>query len=246
MDLELRAAADKVAAQQGLELLAGVATPVFGGWTEVAGGAGWRSRQAVPRGLIAHTRMLAPFAEARLEGALNEVANDSATLMADAVRSRAGGTLTLTSGPVYGRGGAEWKTWSARNGAALGSGAAGNLELGVRFQLTGPELSLRLQGTHQRHAAPGVLPDELSSLGVGVGASRWQVGPARLVADAWLGWISSPHRPAYRLQTGLALAPFDAAEVSVTGWTANDQWASRGTNFGLSASLAYQLPAISP
>jgi hypothetical protein len=92
--------------------------------------------------------------------------------------------------------------------------------------------------------APGagsVLPAELSTLGVGAGVARWAVGGAQLMADAWVGCIWPPVRPALRVQAGAAIAPFRDVEVSVAGFAANDRWNASGDR-GVSVSLAYRFP----
>jgi tetratricopeptide (TPR) repeat protein len=244
--------------REGSELLARVHLPLFGGRTELAGGViEGRERNAL-QGAVAHTQPLASFAEARLDAAVNEPADESAVLMVEGLRSRVGGALTVTAGRAYGRAGAELKRWSSREGGGeLASGGAGTLEIGVREHRADTEISLRLYGSHQRNElpvtpdpaiaalAPGVtlLPEELSMLGIGASAAGVRLGPARLLADAWLGWISPPHRSAYRLQAGLAFAPFERAELSVTGFTANDRFGARG-DYGVSVSLAYRISEL--
>jgi tetratricopeptide (TPR) repeat protein len=222
---------------------------VLEGWTEVSGGLRLRLDGSVLQGGLAHTHALSSFAEGRLETSLNEPADESALLRLEAVRRRVGGALTLSAGSMYARGGADWKSWSTWSGTAVGTGGVATMELGVRIELTDAELRVRLQGSQQRNwlrassgsavlAASGrILPDELTTFGLGAAAARWPVGPAQLTADAWLGAIFPPVRPAYRVQAGVAMTPFDGAELSLTGFAADDRF---GSGRGATASLAYR------
>ena len=91
-----------------------------------------------------------------------------------------------------------------------------------------------------------LLPDELTTLGVGVSAARWKVGAARLLLDAWLGEMTPPSRLAYRLQSGIAIAPFTATELSLTGYVANDNWMIGRGELGMSVSLTYRFSNPEP
>jgi tetratricopeptide (TPR) repeat protein len=255
-EVDLRAAMADVASglpvaasdRRALEVRAGAAWEALGGRTELSGGVGVKADRIAPLGSVAHARRLAPFAELRVEAAANERAPESAELLMAGSRHRAGGSLTLIAGDAYGRGVAEWTAWRWDAGASLGHGGAGTVELGWRAPIPEPEITLRVQGAYHRSwlvdGAPGasLLPGELYTVGAGASASRWRVGPALLLADAWLGWISHPDRPVYRLQAGLAVAPFGAAQLSLTAYAANDRWGAGAGDFGLTASLSYQLP----
>src|SRR5262249_15604165 len=160
--------------------------------------------RAVPRAALAYAHPLAPRSEARLDASANELAPESAILLAEAMRTRAGGSLVVGSERFYGRAAGEWKQWSTRSGAPLARGAAGGLELGRHVRLPNPEITVRLQGGYQRNEVavvmPGapILPDELATIGIGVSAARWRLGPTLLLLDAWLGELAPPHRFAYR------------------------------------------------
>ncbi len=232
--------------RDAVDLLAGATVTGLGGRTEIFGGASVQRDGTVARATLAHTRELTRRAQLRLEAAVNDVAPESAILVVESVRTRAGGALALTSGRLWGRAVGEWKTWSTRSGTWLGRGGAGSFELGLHARLGDPEISLRLQGGYQRNQVatvmPGapLLPDELAMLGVGLGAPRWTVGRLRLLLDAWLGWMAPPQRAAYRLQTGFAITPFEGAELSLAGYVANDNWILGRGEVGMTASLAYR------
>lgn len=231
--------------RSAVDLLAGAAVTALGGRTELLAGASVQRDGAVPRAALAHTRVVAR-AQARLEAAVNDLASESALLLIEAVRTRAGGSLALGSSRFYGRAGGEAKTWSTRSGTWLGRGGAGTLELGVHARIADPEINLRLQGGYQRNAvavampAAPILPDELATLGVGVGAARWKVGAARLLLDGWLGWMAPPHRLAYRVHGELSVTPFTAAELSLAAYVASDNWMIGRGELGMTASLAYR------
>lgn len=242
---------EPAAGQQSIELGAAAAWDALGGRTELLGGVRVERGRIAPQGAVAHARRLAPAAEIRLEAAANERATESADLLLDGSRSRAGGALTLAAGGAYGRGGVEWKAWWRDAGEHLGSAVASTLEIGWRPRTADPQITLRLQGAHQRSwaAAPSpepFMPEDLRMLGLGASAAHWRVGPAVLLADAWLGWISNPDRPAYRFQAGLELAPIDAAHLSLTAYAANDQWGAASGDFGVNASVSYRLPWPTP
>jgi tetratricopeptide (TPR) repeat protein len=258
--LEVRSVLTQVAADDpmlrldhsAVDLLAGATLAALGGRAEIFGGASVQRDGAVPRAALAYTRMLGPRAQAGLEAMVNDAAPESAVLLAEAVRTRAGGSLGLGSARFYGRLAGEWKTWSTRSGTWLARGGAGALELGVHARLADPEVNLRLTGGYQRNelamAMPGapILPDQLVTLGVGASAAGWNVGPARLVLDAWLGEMAPPHRLAYRFQSGLATTPFPRTELSLTGYVANDSWMIGHGGLGMTASLAYRFPNPEP
>lgn len=227
--------------RSAVDLLAGATLTALGGRAELFGGASVARDGAVPRAALAYTRMLAPRAQARFEATVNDLAPESAVLLAEAVRTRAGGSLALGSARFFARAAGEWKTWSSRAGTWLGRGGAGTLEVGVHARIADPEINVRLHAGTQRNevATPmpdaPLLPDELTTLGVGVTVARWNVGPARLLLDTWLGQMTPPRRLAYRLQSGIAIAPFAATELSLVGYVANDNWMiGRGCGCGSS------------
>ena len=229
------------------------AAPGLGGRTEVAAGMSLRADGNVLQLAVARSQALASFGEARVEASLNEPADESAALRVEALRRRAGGAVAISAGPTWHRLAFDWKSWSTRSGIALGTGGSSNVEIGWRLRAE-PDLSIRLQGGYQRNSvapglvpaaiaafAPGapVLPAELALLGLGVGAARVSLGPARLMGDAWLGWVGPPARPAFRVQTGIAVAPFSNADLALSAFAANDRWTSGG-NFGVTLSLTHR------
>jgi len=234
-----------------VDLLAGAALGVLGGRAELFGGASVQRDGAVPRAAGAYSRVLAR-AELRLEAALNELAPESAVLLAEAVRSRAGGSIALGGSRLYARAGGEWRTWSARSGPSLAQGGAGTLELGVHARLADPALDVRFTGGYQRNAvaappmAAPILPDALTTLGIGLSAARWKLGPAQLVLDGWLGEMAPPRRIAYRLQTGFTIEPLAGAELSLAGYVANDNWVIGYGAVGLTATLVYRFSHREP
>jgi hypothetical protein len=235
-----------------VDLLAGATLAALGGRAELLGGASVQRDGAVPRATLAYTRMLGPRAQAGLEATVNDAAPESAVLLAEAVRTCAGGSLGLGTARFYGRVAGEWKTWSTRSGTWLARGGAGTLELGVHARLANPEVNLRLVAGYQRNelaaAMPGapILPDQLATLGVGASAAGWNVGPTRLVLDGWLGEMAPPHRLAYRFQSGLAITPLPRTELSLTGYVANDNWMIGHGALGMTAALAYRFPNPEP
>ena len=234
-----------------IDLLGGAALDALGGRAELFGGASIQRDGAVPRAAAAYSRTVSR-AQLRLEAALHELAPESAVLLAEAMRTRAGGSVALGWPRFYARAGAEWRTWSTRAGTWLAHGAAGTLELGVHARLADPALDLRLSGGYQRNevampdpAAP-ILPAALATLGIGASAARWRVGPTRLLLDAWLGEMTPPRRLAYRLQSGLAIEPFAGAELSLAGYVANDSWLIGRGEVGVTASLTYRISHAEP
>jgi tetratricopeptide (TPR) repeat protein len=224
----------------------------LGGQNEATAGVSLRGDHNVFEGGAARTQSLASLGELRLDASLNEPADESLALRLAAMRTRLGGAIAISEGPAYQRLVYDWKSWSTRSGAAIGSGGSANVEIGLRMQAADPELNLRLQGGYQRNRLrqgpvpaalaavasdrAAVLPDELAMLGVGAGLSGLPAGPVRLAADAWVGSVGPPFRPAFRLQAGVASTPFSNGELAVTGFVANDRWATGG-NAGLSMSL---------
>jgi tetratricopeptide (TPR) repeat protein len=260
-ELEVRAgrtdltSSDPALRLDSTDVLVRAALPALGGRTELSGGVQLREDGNLARAALAHARRLGPSVEARAEASWNERADESAALLVKGVRTRAGGALAVAAGRFYGRGAADWKSWSTRAGTALGEGGAGTLEVGVVARAADPEVRLRLQGGYQRNRSPAAVPElaafvpgvpivprELGVLGIGAAAARWRVGPARVVTDAWLGWISPPARPAYRVQAGLAFTPSRRTELSVTAFTANDRWDAGGGQLGVAAALTRRFP----
>jgi len=227
--------------------------PGLGGLTEAAAGVGLRRDSNVLSGRVARTQIFPALGEMRLEGSLHEPADESLALRAQAVRSRVGGAVAVSEGRAYQRLAGDWKSWSTRGGTALGTGGSATLEIGWRMQA--PDLVVRLQGGYQRNSLrqsglpsvvtafaenpADILPDELASLGAGIGAARVPMGPVLLSGDVWLGWMGPPSRAAFRVQAGATVAPFKNAEVGVIAFTANDRW-SAGGNVGLTLSLTHR------
>jgi tetratricopeptide (TPR) repeat protein len=238
--------------RRSIDLLAGAALGALGGRAELFGGANLQGDGAVPRAAGAYSRAIAR-AQVRVEAALNELAPESAVLLAEAVRARAAASLALGWPRFYARAVGEWRTWSTRSGTWLARGAAGTFELGVHARLANPALDVRLSGGYQRNevampepGAPPLLPATLATLGIGLSAARWQLGPVRLLLDAWLGEQGPPRRVAYRLHSGLAIEPFTGAELSLAGYVANDNLLIENGEVGLTASLAYRIPHSAP
>jgi hypothetical protein len=212
-----------------------------------------RDRNVVQAG-FSRMQILGKVGEARFETSINEPADETVALRLQAVRTRIGGAFAMSEGPFYQRVSFEWKSWSARDGAALATGGSTNVELGWWFRRGDPELHVRVQGGWQRNDLTStlpaalsafaadrsaILPDKLALLGVGVGAARAALGPVRLVGDVWLGSVFPPVRPAFRVQTGIAITPFRNAELAVAAFAANDRWEAGG-NLGLNVSLLHR------
>jgi hypothetical protein len=189
----------------------------------------------------------------RLEASLHEPADESLALRAQAVRTRLGGAVAVSEGRAYQRLAYDWKSWSTRGGAPVGTGGSATLEVGWRTQA--PDLVLRLQGGYQRNAlyrtalpaevaafavSPAdILPEQLASVGAGIGAARLPAGPLRLGGDVWLGWMGPPSRAAFRVQASAAVTPFADADLAVVAFAANDRW-SAGGNVGVNLSLTHR------
>jgi tetratricopeptide (TPR) repeat protein len=223
------------------------------GQTEVTAGVSLRPDRNVLQAGVARTQRLASVGEARLEASLHEPADESLALRLEAVRTRVGGAIAVSEGAAYQRLALDWKRWSTRSGADVGKGGAANFEIGWRTQ--GPDAIIRLQGGYQRNwlnagplpaalavfapDASAVLPDELAALGIGAGLTGLPVGPLRLATDAWIGSIGPPFRPAFRIQTAVAVAPFKNGELAMSAFAANDSFGVGG-NLGLSLSLTHR------
>ncbi|HWE26081.1 MAG TPA: tetratricopeptide repeat protein, partial [Myxococcales bacterium] len=243
------------APQSEKRVSARAAFPHLGGQTEVTAGVSLRRDRDVLQASVSRTQLLGTLGEARLETSLNEPADETVALRLHAVRTRVGGAVAISEGPFYQRLAFDWKAWSARDGSALGSGGATNVEVGWRFLRGEPELHVRVQGGWQRNtltsgALPlalstfaadraAILPDHLALLGLGIGAARAVLGPLRLVGDVWVGSVFPPVRPAFRVQTGLAVAPFRNAELAFSAFAANDRWETGG-NLGLNVSFLHR------
>jgi tetratricopeptide (TPR) repeat protein len=227
--------------------------PGLGGHTEISTGIGLRPDRNVLQAGLARTQIFPSLGELRLEASLKEPADESLALRSEAVRNRVGGAIAVSEGHAYQRVAYDWKIWSTRAGEGLGSGGSANIEIGWRTQ--SPDLIVRLQGGYQRNSLRRgplptvlrafdvdrsvILPAELAAVGLGIGAARLPIGPARLAADAWLGWVGPPARAAFRVQTGLALTPFRNGELALSAFAANDRWAAGG-NVGVNLSLTHR------
>src|SRR5205814_2318986 len=193
-------------------------------------------------------------AHARLPGLAGQTeVSAGVSLRPDRNVLRAGGAVAVSEGAAYQRLALDFKRWSTRSGADLGRGGAANFEIGWRTQ--GPDAIVRLQGGYQRNSlnsgplpaalavfapdASAVLPGELASLGIGAGLTGLPAGPARLAADAWIGSVGPPFRPAFRIQTGIAVAPFKNGELAMSAFAANDRFGVGG-NLGLNLSLTHR------
>ena len=227
--------------------------PGLAGQTEVSAGVSLRPDRNVLQAGVARMQRFASVGEARIEASLHEPADESLALRLEAVRTRVGGAVAVSEGAAYQRLALDFKRWSTRSGADLGRGGAANFEIGWRTQ--GPDAIVRLQGGYQRNSlnsgplpaalavfapdASAVLPGELASLGIGAGLTGLPAGPARLAADAWIGSVGPPFRPAFRIQTGIAVAPFKNGELAMSAFAANDRFGVGG-NLGLNLSLTHR------
>jgi tetratricopeptide (TPR) repeat protein len=222
------------------------------GQTEAAAGVSLRSDRNVFQASVARMQRLASAGEARIEASLHEPADESLALRMEAVRTRIGGSVAVSEGSAYQRLALDWKSWSTRAGADLGKGGSANLEIGWRAR--DPDAVVRLQGAYQRNRLEGslpaalatfapdaaaVLPGELLALGIGAGLTALPLGPARLMADAWIGSVGPPFRPAFRIQTGVTVRAFTNADLGMSAFVANDRWAAGG-NLGLSLSFTHR------
>jgi hypothetical protein len=85
-----------------IDLLGGAALDALGGRAELFGGANIQRDGAVPRAAAAYSRTVSR-AQLRLEAALHELAPESAVLLAEAMRTRAGGSVALGWPRFYAR-----------------------------------------------------------------------------------------------------------------------------------------------
>jgi hypothetical protein len=116
--------------------------------------------------------------------------------------------------------------------------------VGAFLRTADPVLRVSIVGSYQRNQVgsdASLLPEKLLLAGAVAGVSDWRVGAARIFADAFVGMMSQPLRPASRLQAGVAFSPVRSAELSVTAFIANDRWSDSQSDFGVSASLSYRL-----
>lgn len=242
--LELPGAETRLSAQARL--------PGFAGQTEATAGISVRSDGNVLQAGVARTQRLASMGEARIEASLHEPADESLALRLEGMRTRVGGAVAVSEGGAYQRIAYDWKSWSTRAGAGVGKGGSANIEIGWRTQ--SPDVVVRLQGGYQRNWLRGsmpavlrdiasdpsaVLPAELAAIGVGAGVARLPVGPVRLAADLWIGSVGPPFRPAFRIQTGMAITPLRNGDLAMSAFAANDRW-SAGGNLGLSLTLTHR------
>ena len=244
-----------VAPDTETRLSARASFPDSRGQTEVTAGASLRRDRNVLQAAFSRLQVLGKVAEARVETAFNQPADETVALRLQALRTRVGGSVGFAEGNFYQRVAFDWKSWSARDGSPLASGGAANAEVGWWFRRGDPELGLRVQGGWQRNRftsgelpsalspfaadRSAILPDELALIGVGLGVARATIGPVRVVGDLWVGSVFPPVRPAFRVQTGIAVAPFRNAELAISGFAANDRF-DAGGNLGLNVSLVHR------
>jgi thioredoxin-like negative regulator of GroEL len=228
---------------QRLRLRARGEIPMSGGLTGGGIGLAVHERGNVFEGVLSHQRALAPGVHVRAEGAFNELADESAPLLLDGLRTRAGATLHYSARRVYASAGAEWRTWSTHSGEWIASGAVTNAQAGVFIRSANPAVRISLFSSYQQNtfdSEDSLLPKDLLIYGAGIGLSDWRVGSARVFAEGFVGASSRAQRPASRLQAGIAFSPFKSAELSTTAFVANDRWNESRADFGISTSLTYR------
>ncbi len=239
--------------QQG-DLAARAMFRAFGGQNDIAVGGNFQADSNLFMASASHDRVLAGSTTARVEGFLNQPSDESAAMRLLTVQSGVGAALGASADDFYGRGSASWKSWSTRTGGAVGTGVLATGEIGYRIPRTYPDLRVRLQGSAQwNQLAPGVmqlgfsplgvgpdaiLPAQLTMVGLGINAARFDAGPLRLSGDLWLGGMGPPFRPAYRAQLGVSVTPFQEGELCLMGFAGNDNWSTGGT-YGLNLSLIH-------
>jgi hypothetical protein len=217
-------------------------------------GGNFQGASSLFMGTASHEHTIAGTTSGRVDGFLNQPADESAGMRLLAVRSGVGGAVSGSTEGFYGRGAASWKSWSTRTGGAIGTGVLTSAEVGYRIPRTYPDLRVRVQGSAQwNKLAPGVeeqgfsalavgpsgiLPEQLTMIGFGISAARYDVGPVRLSGDLWLGGMGPAIRPAYRAQLGVSMNPYRDGEMSLIGFAGNDNWSSGGT-YGLGLSLTH-------
>jgi hypothetical protein len=217
--------------------------PTFGGLTSGGIGLAVHERGHVVEGVLSHQRALAPRVHVRVEGAFNELADESAPLLLDGRRARAGATLNYSDRRLYASAGAEWRTWSTHSGEWVASGAVTNAQAGVFIRSANPAVRVSLFSSYQQNTFASedtLLPEDLLIYGAGIGLSDWHVGAARVFAEGFVGASSRAQRPASRLQAGVAFSPFKSVELSTTAFVANDRWNEKRAAFGVSTSLSYR------
>ena len=239
--------------QQG-DILARAIFQAFGGQNDIAVGGNFQTDSNLFMGSLSHDHGLGGTATGRVEGFLNQPADESAALRLLAVRSGVGGAVGGSIDAFYGRGAASWKSWSTRSGDLVGTGVLVSGEFGYRIPSTYPDLRLRLQGSAQWNqlasgieqqgfsalgvGPTGILPAQLTMIGLGVNAARFDAGPLRLSGDLWVGGMGPPIRPAFRAQLGISASLYRDGEMSLIGFAGNDNWTTGGT-YGLGLSLTH-------
>jgi predicted Zn-dependent protease len=228
---------------QRLRLRARGEIPTFGGLTGGSIGLAMHERGNVVEGVLSHQRALAPRVHVRVEGAFHELADESAPLLLDGLRTRAGASLNYSDRRLYASAGAEWRTWSTHSGEWVANGAVTNAQAGVFLRSANPAVRVSVFSSYQQNtfdSEDSLLPKDLLIYGAGLGLSDWRVGAARVFAEGFVGASSRAQRPASRIQTGVAFSPFKFAELSMTAFIANDRWNEKRADFGVSTSLSYR------
>jgi hypothetical protein len=241
------------ATQQG-DVVGRAIFKAFGGQNDLAAGGNFQSGSNLFMASASHEHLIAGTTTGRVDGFLNQPSDESPAMRLLAVRSGVGGVVAGSADAFYGRAGGSWKSWATRTGGAVGTGVLASGEVGYRIPRSYPDLRVRVQGSvqwnqlapdvmQQGFAALGVAPDailpsQLTMVGVGLNAARFDVGPLRLSGDLWLGGMGPAIRPAYRAQLGISISPYQDGEMSLIGFAGNDNLTTGGA-FGLGFSLTH-------
>lgn len=217
-----------------------VSVSAHGGRIELGGGAGIRGREQYARLAAALEAPVAAGLRARLDGLLNETADESASLRADALRSRAAGTLAWSRGQAAASTTLTWRRWSVVGGAPVGQGWLWAADAGwhpsfasrLYLQLHGSWQANRLrQGAAEvlsRRWGMAVLPAEAGTLGVSCTLAPWRRGKVELSGSAWAGIVWPQPRPGYRVQAAIAVDVPGGGALSLGGFAGDDPWRGMG------------------
>ncbi len=214
------------------------------GDSQLIAGVSLRDNQWLGMGKASHSQTLFTRSlEATALGALNETADESGVLRAQATRHRAeaGLNFSLTSRELI-QASLGYRHHQSRSGGRLADGLLIRLDLVERLFLSHPDLRIRLDGSVAANRPSDTLPSgflayvpagtppsaliptSLNTAGVGL---SWAWGPAqtrglistvRYEIDTWCGWIGPPGRLGYSFKASAGLPVLRMGEINVSAF----------------------------